>query len=344
MAISSFPRRRLPGRITGGWRFWVAALWLVVGGLGVYRYVDNYWLHRGFPPPITPPGIPRGTLEHVHFYSPALRHEREYEIYLPPSYADEVARGRRFPVLYLLHPPPGRPDGFVQAGAINVRSDVLLFHHRIKPMLLVIPFGKSGSFGNDTEWANARAGRYEGFVLDVMHDVDQRFATLTRRQDRGIAGLSEGGYGALNIGLRHLSLFSVIESWSGYYVQTPTASFKGASSQLLYANSPGLYVGTLAPRIRHLGLRAYLYQGVKDEIQPWRIRRFSAQLSEAGAYVRWGFFPGGHDWGLWRRQTPHMLLVANRWFHQRPTALRPHGVPKGIGHPEHPRAGHPNPT
>jgi hypothetical protein len=24
--------------------------------------------------------------------------------------------------------------------------------------------------------------------------------------------------------------------------------------------------------------------------------------------------PGGHDWALWRAQTPHMLAVADRWF------------------------------
>ncbi len=29
----------------------LAAAFLAVGALGVYRYVDNYWLYRGFAPP-----------------------------------------------------------------------------------------------------------------------------------------------------------------------------------------------------------------------------------------------------------------------------------------------------
>ncbi|HEU4978963.1 MAG TPA: alpha/beta hydrolase-fold protein [Solirubrobacteraceae bacterium] len=311
--------------------------------MGVAIYVHRYWLYRGFPPPVTPKGVARGTLRDVGFFSPALHQHRHYLVYLPPGYAAQAAAGRRFPVMYLLHAPPGRPDGFVQAGALAVDSDVLVHRHAIRPMIFVIPYGHSGNFGNDTEWANDAAGPYESFVLDVVRNVDRRFATLRGRRYRGIAGLSEGGYGALNIGLRHLRSFSVLESWSGYYAQTRTGPFAHATQAQLNAASPNWYLPRLIPQIHRLGLRVYLYQGVKDEIEPWRIRRFAHQLFEAGVYVRWGYFPGGHDWGLWRRQTPHMLRVASKWFSTPPLRDRLAHAPKGIGRPQHPRAGHPNP-
>jgi hypothetical protein len=41
-------------------------------------------------------------------------------------------------------------------------------------------------------------------------------------------------------------------------------------------------------------------------------------LHAAGATVRYGFFSGGHDWALWRAQTPRMLIAAGQWFEQRP--------------------------
>src|SRR5437762_611503 len=82
-----------------------------------------------------------------------------------------AAAGRRFPAMYLLHAPPGRADGFIQAGALAVDADVMTARHEIRPMIFVLPNGKSGTFGNDTEWANARAGPYESFVLDVVHNV-----------------------------------------------------------------------------------------------------------------------------------------------------------------------------
>ena len=65
------------------------------------------------------------------------------------------------------------------------------------------------------------------------------------RRGRGIAGLSMGGYGAVNIALRNLNLFSVVESWSGYFTQTPTGPFAGATPAALRANSPAAYVHTL---------------------------------------------------------------------------------------------------
>jgi hypothetical protein len=49
-----------------------AAVWLAVGGVGVYRYVDRYSLYRGFPAPVTPAGVPRGRVMHVYFRSRAL--------------------------------------------------------------------------------------------------------------------------------------------------------------------------------------------------------------------------------------------------------------------------------
>src|SRR5439155_26663983 len=61
---------------------------------------------------------------------------------------------------------------------------------------------------------------YEGwrtFVsLDVVHAIDARYRTIAARNGRAIGGLSEGGYGALNIAMHSPQEFSLVESWSGY--------------------------------------------------------------------------------------------------------------------------------
>ena len=44
----------------------------------------------------------------------------------------------------------------------------------------------------------------ENYVLDVVRNVDHRFATHPQPPGRGIAGLSEGAFGALNISLHNL--------------------------------------------------------------------------------------------------------------------------------------------
>jgi enterochelin esterase-like enzyme len=293
----------------------VLAAWLAAGLWGLYVYVHRYDLYRGFPPPRTPAGVAAGSVRKVSFRSPALAQTRAYYVYLPPHYAAQAGHGRRFPVLYLLHGYPGQPKVFLQAGAVGVEESLLVARHRMPPTILVMPEGEHG----DSEWANASAGHWMDFVLDVVRDVDRRFATRADRRDRGIAGLSEGAYGALNITLHHLDTFSVAESWSGYFRQTPTTVFRGAPPATIRANSPADYVRTVAPDIRRLGLRAWLYQGRTDSHDPAQLRRFSAELHSAGADVHYGFFPGGHDWGLWRAQTPRMLTAAGRWFSESPT-------------------------
>jgi S-formylglutathione hydrolase FrmB len=185
-------------------------------------------------------------------------------------------------------------------------------------MIIVMPGGKSGVLGADTEWANTPSGNWMSYVTDVVHDVDRHFATIPNRQHRGIAGDSEGAYGAVNIALHELGLFSVIESWGGYFTQTPTAVFRGATQAQLRANSPADYVDSLAPEIRRLGLRAWLYQGRTDAADPAALRSFAGQLYAAGAHVKLGFFPGGHDWGLYRAKLPLMLTAAGRWFEHPP--------------------------
>jgi S-formylglutathione hydrolase FrmB len=180
-------------------------------------------------------------------------------------------------------------------------------------MLLVMPAAVQGLHG-DTEWADSPAGRWMDDVVDVVRDVDHRFATLAHRRDRSIAGDSEGAYGAVNVALHHLGLFSVIESWSGYYWETRSTVFKHSPAAALQANSPAAYVGAEAGRIRRLGLRAWIYQGAQDRTDPAQTLQFVSELRRAGALVRFRFLPGGHDWGLWRRETPRMLIAASRWF------------------------------
>jgi enterochelin esterase-like enzyme len=292
----------------------LALLWLATGLGGACVYVHRYTLYRGFATPHTPAGVHRGRIEDVAFTSHVVTRGTRYLVYLPPRYDAAAARGKRFPVLYLLHGYPGNYRVFVNVANTTVDADVLLARHRIRPMIIVMPAGDQGTLRGDTEWANTPAGRWMDFIVEVVHDVDRRFATIPDRAHRVLAGDSEGAYGAVNIALHHLRLFGGLQSWGGYFTQEPTGPFRGATFADLRANSPAAYVGALAPAIRRLGLRAWLYQGRSDRADPARMYSFAAALRRAGAAVHVRMFAGGHDWGLFRAQMPRMLVAASRWF------------------------------
>ena len=259
----------------------------------------------------------QGDLRRVGFHSRALGSTDSYLIYLPPGYARQAKAGRRFPVLYLLHG-DGRHQRhgaghLFQRGRVGPALSALTRSGGIPPMLIVMPESTDASVVGDTEWANTSRGRFESSVLDLVHSVDRTWPTVATRSGRGIAGLSMGGYGAVNIALRHLGLFSVVESWSGYFTQTPTGPFAGASPARLRTASPAAYLHTLGPQLAADPIHVLLYISRTD---PLRVQQgpFAAALRSLGASVEADFFGGPHNFALWADHMRLALGFAGRWL------------------------------
>jgi enterochelin esterase-like enzyme len=285
----------------------VLLILLIVGLLGAYSYGEAYYKHRGFT---TIPQLPRagtGRLLDVHFYSPALHRNGGYLVYVPPGYT----RSRRYPVYYLLHGMPGRPHVFIDIANMDVRLDNQLSEGHLKPMILVYPDGRiGGSIYSDSEWANTPAGNYDGYVIDVVRDVDHRFSTLDDRQDRVIGGFSAGAYGAINVALHHLGYFASVQVWSGYFTQTRSGVFAHASGAMLAYNSPIDEVNAVRPEVAIEPLRVYMFAGRDDEASR-QMFPMAAALAANGASVSYALYPGGHDWSVWYPRLNQMLILAS---------------------------------
>jgi enterochelin esterase-like enzyme len=326
------------------WRRLIAATLCValvaVGLVGAYRYWDSYYRTRGFATVAYLPHARHGRLLTVHFFSPALHRRADYLVYLPPGYG---AGSSRYPVYYLLHGSPGRPQVYLDIAGMPVRMDNLIARHRMRPMILVFADGRiGGSTYSDSEWANTRSGHYESYVLNVVKDVDHRFATLHNRHDRVIAGFSSGAYGATNIALRHLGTFAGLQSWSGYYKESRTGVFAHASSSTMAANSPADYVARLHRRLAADPFRALLFIGRDDNLSP-QTQPMARALGRAGASVSYALYPGGHDWQLWHAHLNRLLILASRYTSEplphgaRARVLTPGvtAIPHGLGRPPH---------
>ncbi len=301
----------------------LAVAFLATGMYGAVAYVHNYQVYRGFPPPSDPSGIPSGRLVEDHFQSQALGRGDSYMVYEPPGFAQLAARGYRFPVLYLLHGTVSNALHYVNVGRVGVNMDELLAAHKVRPFLIVMPQSSDGSFVDDTEWANTPHGPYESEVLEIVRQVDQHWPTIPKRSARAIAGLSMGGYGALNIGLHHLSTFGTLESWSGYFHQDPTGPFSGASPANIHFNSPASYAPMIATELRRLPLHVFLYSGRQDRLtrnQPV----FARELRGLGVSVRTAQPPGVHDWRLWRTEMPTALRYAGHRLYAHARVHRGH--------------------
>ncbi len=220
------------------------------------------------------PGEPVPTAGEVRqgtYYSAAMREDRHFYIYLPPSYNLRSAARRQYPTLYLLHGDPSNPTEWLHYGT-PAMFDAGFAHGDLPELILVLPDG-NGHATAATQWANSRDGkdRVEDALLELVAFVDQHYRTAAYRQYRVIGGLSSGAYGAVNIAARHPDVFGVAMGFSGYYVARGPVF--GVDRAYADSNSPTVVVQrSAAARTVHyvvtVGatdvLRAYTEQFVKE--------------------------------------------------------------------------------
>jgi enterochelin esterase-like enzyme len=223
-------------------------------------------------------------------------------VYLPPGYDP----GRRYPVLYLLQGFPGSPYQYVDGIDLPSYADPRIAQGVLPPFIAVIPPAGIDAYHGD--WT----GVWEDYLVhDVIPWTDANLATIAARRGRVLAGLSAGGYGAVDIGLRHPRLFSTLEAWSGYFHPLRAGALVHADAAGRQAHDPSLLVRRESPLLRRLGTRFFLSCGTThDRETAGETKAFSTELRMLHLPHRLWLAPGGHDGRLWRAQLPAAVAYA----------------------------------
>jgi S-formylglutathione hydrolase FrmB len=299
----------------------------------------------------------RGAVRADSFWSPALGIRKRFVVYLPPSYGGDPAR--RYPVAYYLHGMWGGEWDWVRLGRLDATLDSLG-----REMIVVMPDGDDGWY---TTWnflgdyagcrrAPPREGegaesycvpwpKYDEYIArDLVAHVDSAYRTVARREGRGVAGLSMGGYGAVTLALRYPDVFAAAASHSGvlsplYAGPSPFAPPPryATSVDSVRARWGGLWkamrlaFGTdtigwaardparLARRARRDALPALLIDtGVEDRLVVDGNRALHHELEAMGIAHVYREWPGGHDWDYWRSHVDESLA----WLADRLGAAR----------------------
>jgi enterochelin esterase-like enzyme len=229
------------------------------------------------------------TIARASYRSVALHHQGSFYVYEPPG-LQAGAGAARYPVLYLLHGNSQSAKAFLQIG-LQGELDTLIARHAIPPMIAVMIQGGPGA----NNWRNLGDLYYESYVLEVQELIDRMLPTIAARSGRAIAGLSMGGYGAMELTLNNPSRFGVVESWLGF--------FNGLEDELRLDRHA----------ISTLGLHAFLYGGQQDTIaNPNENAPFAAQLRAEGADATSAVYPGEHNLETVHAHLPAMLTFAGR--------------------------------
>jgi S-formylglutathione hydrolase FrmB len=265
-------------------------------------------------PAPTPPGVPAGfhlvsrgpyggTIWEGRIPDQFVADPRLADVYLPPGFAPD----QQYPVLYLLHGFWGSPGSFVHGLHFATAADVQIANGHAEPFIAVMPPGGPMTKTTSDEWA----GVWENYVVrDVVPWVDSHLPS--DRERRAIAGLSAGGFGAVDIGLRHLGMFETLESWGGYFQPFRDGPFVHATIRQLDAHDPVLLADRDAGRARRDHLRVFLSTGRSGHgpvKAAWTLQ-FDRELTQLRIPHELWILPARKHDHLWRAQLPAAIDYA----------------------------------
>lgn len=164
------------------------------------------------PAPVA--GAPTVQLERIKVRSAALEGNLEGEaverpviVALPPSYGKDPKR--RYPVIYALHGYSIGAEDWINE--IHVPQTIEgAFAKGAQEMIVVLPDSRTAHNGSMYS-RSVTTGDFETFIArDLVAYIDANYRTLPRRESRGLAGHSMGGYGTTRIGMRHSDVFGAL--------------------------------------------------------------------------------------------------------------------------------------
>jgi len=134
--------------------------------------------------------------------SDILKREISYSVYLPEGYNES---NRHYPVLYLLHGMWGNYSDWVTLGEVNRIASELITNGDIPEMIVIMPDGLTDAFyvnnyDNSIRWEDF-------FYKEFIPSIEKKYRILGNRNNRAIAGLSMGGYGALYHAIKHSAMY-----------------------------------------------------------------------------------------------------------------------------------------
>jgi len=142
-------------------------------------------------------------ISHATFRSPSMDVEIGYCIYLPPGYGEDANKGKRYPVVYMLH--GGRPGDETKLAHLATFIDKAIRAGDIPPTIYV--FNNGGPMSHYDYPGKENALGKTALVKELIPHVDKTYRSIAKRSGRSIEGYSQGGRGTLRIAFEFSELF-----------------------------------------------------------------------------------------------------------------------------------------
>ncbi len=268
-----------------------------------------------------------GQLWPTMFRSAALSIRCNVFVYTPPGVGRAGRSLARLPVLYLLHGMWGSEIDWPFKGDAQAILDRQIASGRIPPVLVAMPhdgLADDGTFYANWHDSGGLPRRFEDYMtVDLPRFVEFELTGRMRvRNERILAGLSMGGFGALMLALRHPEMYLAAASLSGAvrpigHPRHPDLGlrifgpFDRCPDSFRSRHDPAVLAAaqTAADPRRRVDL--YLDCGRSDALLAMN-RKLHARLRRLGVDHEYAEYSGAHDWPSWRKRLPHALRFLAR--------------------------------
>lgn len=248
-------------------------------------------------------------VEHLYFHSDVLNADKNFSVMLPKSYSKEP--DRRYPVVYMLHG-AGENDWEWANIAVSMISEAITMitnDGSAAECVVVFPnANEAGHMGyfNQPDW------KYEDYFFnELMPLIDKRYRTIPDKGHRAIGGLSMGGGGSFNYGMRHPELFSSVYAISAAVSPSLFDSAQANPSVLPQTMNGGNYTAEQIEVAKSVFF--VLDCGDDDFLFDANVATYQ-QMKKNGMKVQFRCFDGAHASYYWYDALRRAMVYFTRHF------------------------------
>ena len=203
----------------------------------------------------------------------------------------------RYPVLYLLHGMGGDEEAWLATGRLAEIMDNLIAEGSAEEMIVVMTNGcmahdAAPGYSHEGMWhpymSGSMDGSFETMFEEVVSWVDDHYRTKAQRAMRAIAGLSMGGFHAMQISKTYPTMFDYVGLFSA-------AIFRGEEGVEIYDDLEA----RLAVQFDRAPQLYWIAIGKDDFLYDENVR-YRELLDNMGYDYEYYESEGGHTWRNWR--------------------------------------------
>jgi S-formylglutathione hydrolase FrmB len=261
-----------------------------------------------------------GRIECASVKSATLKTSIPYCALLPPSY--EKSKDKKFPVLYFLHGLGDNEQSLINSGGWAL-IESLQDKKQIGEFVIITP-AAGRSF-----YINSKGNKFlyeDFFIKEFIPGMEKKYRIGTTRAQRGISGVSMGGYGALRFAFKYPHMFDAVSAHMPALIERLPRGFEqiGGLSMILggaFGNPPdAAFWETNSPfhfakTANVNGLKIYFDCGSQDSYGfDAGTQALDKLLTSRKIAHESHIYPGGHSWQYVAEHLDKSLQFQSRAF------------------------------